>query len=628
MAEKFKILFINISLCASCTFAQSPSIDWQNTIGGSSDDVLNSIQQTSDGGYILGGSSKSIISGDKTETHAGQDYWVIKLNSAGFIEWQNTIGGSSDDYLNCIQQTSDGGYILAGYSNSLISGDKTENSIGGFDYWVVKLNSTGGIVWQNTIGGTLDDYLHSVQQTSDGGYILGGESKSDITGDKTENNFGLTDYWVVKLNSAGNIVWQNDIGSWSDEYLNTIKQTSDGGYIIGGYSNSGIAGDKSEACLGGNDYWVIKLNSLGVIEWQNTIGGNSEDNLFSAEQTLDGGYILGGWSLSGISADKTDAGIGNYDYWVVKLNSTGGIVWQNGIGGTDADYLYSIQQISDGGYFLGGYSRSVISGDKTEAKIGGNDYWILKLNSTGTIIWQNVIGGSSGDLIQSPNTIDETSDGGFIVGGYSSSGISGDKTEVSLGSTDYWVIKLMGDSVLICGVPTGLFSDNITSTSAKVHWSIIPTADSYKVYYRISGTGPWTKKTAVSNNKNLPGLTPFTTYEWKVKSNCGPESSDFSEIQTFITLPMKEGNLINNQLKLIRVYPNPTSGNIVISFENTITRTRAVSITDISGKYYLQTNLLFENGLSKFDISKYPSGIYILQIITDGNEFIQKVVKE
>lgn len=606
-------------------FSQAPNIQWQNTIGGNSDDMLNSAQQTSDGGYILGGTSKSIISGDKTETHSAQDYWVIKLNSFGGIEWQNTIGGSSDDYLNCIQQTTDGGFILAGYSNSSISGDKTENAIGGFDYWVIKLNSTGGIVWQNTIGGTLDDYLHYVEQTSDGGYILGGESKSDITGDKTEDNFGTTDYWVVKINSTGGIVWQNDIGSWSDEYLNTVKQTSDGGYIVAGYTNSGIAGDKTEASLGGTDYWVLKLNSLGVIEWQNTIGGSSEDNLFSAEQTLDGGYILGGWSISGISADKTDPSNGNYDYWVVKLNSTGGIVWQNGIGGTDADYLYSIHQTSDGGYILGGYSRSVISGDKTDAKIGGNDYWIMKLNSTGSIIWQNAIGGASGDIIQSPNTVNETTDGGFIVGGYSSSGISGDKSEVSLGSTDYWVIKLMGDSVLICSVPGGLFSDNITATSAKVHWSTVPTADSYKVYYRISGAGAWTKKTATSNNKNLPGLMPSSTYEWKVKSNCGPESSDFSTIQTFTTLPMKEGFLEED--KLISVYPNPTSGKVLIWFEKTLSTPSNIYITDISGKYYSQIYPLIENEMLQFDISNYPSGIYILKIITDGKEFIQKIVK-
>ena len=623
MKQAFSILCVII--VTSSVFSQAPAIQWQNTIGGNSDDELYSVHQTVDGGYILGGTSKSIISGDKTEGHQAQDYWVVKLNSSGLIEWQNTIGGSSDDYLECVQQTSDGGYILGGYSNSNISGDKTENSVGSFDYWVIKLNSSGSIIWQNTIGGALEDKLHSIQQTSDGGYILGGESKSDITGDKTENNFGSSDYWVIKINSTGGIVWQNDIGSFSDEYLNSVKQTSDGGYILAGYTNSGIAGDKTENSLGGTDYWVVKLNSSGVIEWQNTIGGSSEDNLFSAEQTTDGGYILGGWSYSGISADKTDATNGNYDYWIVKINSLGNIQWQNGIGGSDADYLYSVQQTTDGGYILGGYSRSVISGDKADPKIGGNDYWILKLNSTGTIIWQNAIGGSAGDLIQSPHTLEQTVDGGFVVGGYSSSNISGDKTENSMGSTDYWVVKLIGDSILIYEVPSALFTDNITSTTAKVHWNNVPTADSYKVFYRVTGGGAWTKKTATSNFKNLPGLMPSTTYEWKVRSNCGVESSDFSAIETFTTLPMKEGELNSD---LINIYPNPTNGNLLIDFENNLEGSAIITIINIAGIQILNLNQNISNGILELDFRNNASGIYIIKVNHNGCEYIQKIIKE
>jgi len=220
------------------TQAQAPAIEWQNTIGGSSADQLNSINQTSDGGYILGGRSASGISGDKTEASQGHyDYWVVKINSLGVIEWQNTIGGSGNDELQSISQTSDGGYILGGWSNSGISGDKTEASQGSYDYWVVKLNSLGVIEWQNTIGGSSYDGLYSINQTSDGGYILGGFSESGISGDKTEASQGSWDYWVVKLNSLGVIEWQNTIGGSSYENLRSINQTSDGGYILGGHSD-------------------------------------------------------------------------------------------------------------------------------------------------------------------------------------------------------------------------------------------------------------------------------------------------------------------------------------------------------------------------------------------------------
>jgi hypothetical protein len=228
---------------------------------------------------------------------------VVKLSATGTIEWQNTIGGSSADYLQSIQQTTDGGYILGGYSASGISGDKTEASQG-YDYWVVKLTTTGTIEWQNTIGGNYDDQLQSIQQTIDGGYILGGSSQSGISGDKTEASQGSVDYWVVKLTTTGTIEWQNTIGGSSTDYLQSIKQTTDGGYILGGYSNSDISGDKTEASQGIYDYWVVKLSTTGTIEWQNTIGGYYDDQLQSIQQTTDGGYILGGYSNSDISGDK------------------------------------------------------------------------------------------------------------------------------------------------------------------------------------------------------------------------------------------------------------------------------------------------------------------------------------
>ena len=165
------------------------------------------------------------------------------------------------------------------------------------------------IEWQNTIGGNNNDYLQSIQQTTDGGYILGGFSYSDSSGDKTEALLGNDDYWVVKLNRASDIEWQNTIGGSSYDELYSVRQTSDGGYILGGRSYSGISGDKTEASSGGWDYWAVKLNSTGDIEWQNAIGGSGDDNLWSAEQTTDGGYILGGYSTSGISGDKTEASL-------------------------------------------------------------------------------------------------------------------------------------------------------------------------------------------------------------------------------------------------------------------------------------------------------------------------------
>lgn len=424
-----------------------PNITWQNTIGGISSDNLKYIEPTTDGGYILGGISTSNISGDKNENDFDNippitnDLWIIKLNSSGSIEWQNTIGGNDEDYLTTIRQTSDGGYIVAAQTQSGISGDKTEAAIGLTDFWVLKLNATGSIEWQNTIGGIDHDYLEDIQQTSDGGYICGGWSFSGISGDKTEFNIGSEDYWVVKLNSIGSVIWQNTIGGSSYDQLHSVKQTPDGGYILAGVSGSDAGGDKTEGSHGAADIWVVKLNSTGGIVWQNTIGASSGESIEEISLTTDGGYILGAGSISGVSGDKTEANIGGNDLWVIKLNETGNIIWQNSIGGTDADLLISIKQTIDKGYLIGCETYSDVSGDKCTPITGSRDIWILKLDSIGIIEWQNELGGIEYETISNAQ---ETSDGGYIIGGSSNSDISGNKAEINLGSYDYWVIKLGG----------------------------------------------------------------------------------------------------------------------------------------------------------------------------------------
>lgn len=433
-------------------------IQWQKTIGGSSSDVVQSIQQTSEGGYIIGGYSSSDISGDKAENSTSGlgdwDYWIVKVDSLGSIQWQNTIGGIDYDILSCIQQTNDEGYILGGYSLSDLSGDKTESSIGqSDDYWIVKVDSLGAIQWQNTIGGSLYDQLESIEQTTDGGYILCGYSESYISGDKTENCNGWYDYWIVKIDSLGNIQWQNTIGGDEDDVLTSIQQTTDGGYILGGHSRSNIAGDKTEGCIGGFDYWIVKVDSIGNIQWQNTIGGSGDDYLYSLQQTIDGGYFLGGWSDSDISGNKTENSNGGYDIWIVKVNSIGNIQWQNTIGGSVWDELQSVQQTTDGDYILGGSSESNISGDKTENSNGARDYWIVKVDSLGVIQWQNTIGGMFEERLYS---IYKTTGRGCFLGGSSNSIISGDKSANCYGGDDFWIIKIADQYNLISGK---LFAD-------------------------------------------------------------------------------------------------------------------------------------------------------------------------
>lgn len=429
---------------------QAQEIVWQNTIGGNGGDNPTTAEQTMDGGYIIGGHSNSYISGDKNENSNGlSDYWIVKLDAGGNITWQNTIGGSKDDYLHCTRQTTDGGYILGGQSLSGISGDKTEDSIGYYDFWIIKTDSTGNILWQNTIGGTQQDYLFSIIPTFDNGYLIGGYSESNISGDKNEDSFGTSDYWIVKLNSTGNIEWQRTLGGYEEDYCSSIIQTSDSGYVIAGNSRSGISGNKTVINKGSFDYWLLKIDAAGMVQWQKSIGGSADDVLKSITLAPDQGFVLSGFSGSDSSGDKTENKYGLYDIWVVKTDSTGNILWQKTIGGTDYDHAANAYATADGNYIVGGQSDSYISGNKQEKNVGSKDYWILKLNPSGQILWQNSIGGYYSEYA---NHICQTDDGDHLIVGGSDSWANGDKTEPRFGTSfDFWIVKVSGKSNAITG---------------------------------------------------------------------------------------------------------------------------------------------------------------------------------
>ncbi len=385
------LLFTTIITLISVSFALAqPTIEWQKSFGGSGGEFISnpSLQQTDDGGYIVAGVSDS-NDGDVSGNHGGPDYWVVKLTSIGSIEWQKSLGGSDYDYAKSIQQTNDGGYIVVGqcYSND---GDVSGNH-GGVDFWLVKLTNIGTIEWQKSLGGTDNEVAECIQQTNDGGYIVAGYSASN-NGD-VSGNHGFTDYWVVKLNSIGAIEWQKSLGGTNFDSANSIHQTTDGGYIVAGQARS-INGNVS-GNHGNGDYWVVKLSSLGTIEWQKSLGGSDDDYAKSIQQTIDGGYIVAGYTKS-IDGDVVGSIIeGQDDYWVVKLSSIGTIEWQKLLGGTGSSVI-TIQQINTGGYIVGGSSESnngVVSGNH-----GGVDYWVAKLSSIGTIEWQKSLGGTGNEI--------------------------------------------------------------------------------------------------------------------------------------------------------------------------------------------------------------------------------------
>ncbi len=475
------VLFsLEILLTGIFTFAQVPAIDWQKTLGGNQVDLIYSINQTSDGGFILGCQTSSSQSFDVTQVNNGlADFWILKTNALGTIQWQKCIGGSGAERFGRILQTADSGYIIGGSSNSNISGNKTENCFGFDDFWIVKLDSSGNVLWDKTLGGNGIDTFCSIITTPDNGFLVGGTSYSNLSGNKTENTVGYvtgnggpySDYWVIKLDINGNIQWQNTIGGNEDDRMASMVVTSDGGYFVGGRSTSNATGDKIENSRGLWDYWVLKLDDLGNILWQRTIGGSSEDNLTSTINTNDGGLLVAGNSSSNISGEKTtnayDSSNIYLDYWVLKLSQTGEIMWQKTIGGSNQDGCESIFSDNFGNFIISGYSNSNISFDKTENSRGLYDCWIIKIDSDGNMLWDKTLGGNLNDSVSS--IIYLASDNSLIFGGNSESSITGDKTEISRGLYDCWIVKLQ---------PESLSTSNFISTS----FEVFPNPTSQTVY--------------------------------------------------------------------------------------------------------------------------------------------------
>lgn len=432
-------------LPAFAAFAQAPTVQWDRTLGGTDDDRLNVVQPTADGGYILGGYSASGISGSKTQaSFGGVDYWVVKLDATGAKVWDKTYGGSAEDRLTSLQQTADGGYILGGISSSPISGTKTQAGQGGLDAWVLKIDATGTKVWDRTLGSNTDDRLTTIRQTADGGYIVGAQSGSGSNGDRSTAGQGGLDYWLIKLDATGAKTWDRSLGGTNNDIMNAVTPTTDGGYLLGGFSYSAAGGDKSQGTRGTSDYdfWVIKVNATGTKVWDATLGGTGFDNLTSLVQNADGSYLVGGFSNSPISGEKTQNPRGDYDNWIVKLSATGAKVWDFTFGGDGYDSLNSLVQTADGGYLLGSQSSSGLSGDKTQANYGpagSPDYWVVKTDATGLKQWDASYGGTQDDVLTS---LAQTTDGGYVLGGFSSSGISGTKTQASQGNFDFWVVRL------------------------------------------------------------------------------------------------------------------------------------------------------------------------------------------
>lgn len=414
---------------------QYTDLTWQKCLGGDLDDDANNIQQTSDGGYIVAATTSSTDGDVIGKTKRDCDIWVIKLTYKGSISWQKCLGGSKEDGAYYIQQTSDGGYIVCGYTAST-DGDVTrrpgDTSI--TDAWVVKLTSSGTISWQKCLGGSKSDLANSIQQTRDGGYVIAGRTNSDdgnVTG--LHGSGSLYDYWVVKITSTGDISWQKCLGGSNGDEANSIQQTDDNGYIVSGFTHSidgNVTGSHGESNY---DMWVVKLTDTGNVSWERCLGGTDNDIAHSILQISSGRYVVAGQTAS--TDGDMNGTHGSSDAWVAELTENGNISWQKCLGGSKDDGASCIRKTSDGGYIVGGYSAS--GNHDVTVNNGKDDVWVVKLANNGNISWQKSLGGTENERAFS--TL-QTSDGGYLVGGYTSSSNGDVKSHHDY--EDAWIVKL------------------------------------------------------------------------------------------------------------------------------------------------------------------------------------------
>ena len=444
--------------------AQAPAIQWARCYGGKGSDIAFAITPGANGAYYAIAGSTGSNDGDVTGFHGvptlsggNGDAWIVAIDDTGHIKWEKCYGGSGGDVARCLYNTGDG-YIFAGTTSSN-DGDVSGNH-GTIDGWVVKTDPTGGISWQKCIGGTKGDVINSIKKTTDNGYILAGYTNSndgDVSGLHGSNN----DVWVVKLNSSGSIVWQKCLGGTSSDKAYAIVQTSDGGYILAATSSSND-GDVS-GNHGQGDFWVVKLDDTGHIQWQRSLGGTQQDDAQSIIQTKDGGYMVVGQSSS--NDGDVSGNHGNTDCWVVKLSSTGATSWQKCFGGGLGESFDAVQQTYDSGYVFAGFTYS---GDGDVKGIHGLDqYWVVRANNTGKLIWQKCLGGYSNAAYGVMQSIDS----GYIIAGATASPDDGDvkgihdSITVSPTAGDYWIVKLAKDSI----------TTSISTISLENNVSVYPT---------------------------------------------------------------------------------------------------------------------------------------------------------
>ena len=411
------------------------TIDFAITLGGSLNDSAQSVINTTDDGYAILGFTQSIDGDVSDKQNENFDYWVLKFDAQDQLQWSRTYGGSSDDRGQDIIQTQDGGYAIIG--SSLSNDGDVSNNAGMEDYWLVKLDASGAVSWQKSFGFQGNDSGFSVIQTNDQGYLISGILDVSASGgqgnsSRTSNRHAGGEYWAIRLNASGDMLWSKFFGGSFTDTPEGIVETDDNGFIIVGGSDSFDIDITNN--LGSYDFWIIKISDIGDLLWEKSFGGDEIDQARAIVKSGDGNFVIAGDTRS--NSNDVSNNNGAADLWLIKISPEGELIWERTIGGSSFDVSRSIKRTRDNGFILAGSSRSSDI-DVSENK-GQNDAWVLKVDSNGNLQWERSIGGSNIDFAYG---IAELNDNTIVVVGDTASNDQ-DITE-NKGFTDMLLIKML-----------------------------------------------------------------------------------------------------------------------------------------------------------------------------------------
>jgi hypothetical protein len=505
----------------------------------------------------------------------------LSAQSAPDLTWQLHIGGAADESGKGMDRTADGGYITVGYTTST-NGDAVGNH-GGYDALVVKVDSTGAKQWSRCIGGSDNDYPGDVKQTVDGGYIIVGSTWSndgDVSG-----NHGESDGWLLKLDGTGQLLWQHCYGGSDEEGMASVSLGDDGGYFAVGSSRSND-GDLS-GYHGGNDVWAMHLDPMGALLWSRLLGGSGYEEGNGLASTEGGGCILIGETSS--TDGDVDSLNGGEDVWVVKMDDTGLLEWEETYGGTDLDFGSSIS-LTVTGYVI---TSTTLSDDgDVSGNHGSFDIWLVGVDDVGSLQWQHCYGGSGLDI---PGTLAPMAGAGYVIAGATQS-MDGDVTGYHGGTNDAWVIRVSSVGSLI-------WQSTFGGTGSEGFGKVILDSD---------GSLTCFGSTSSTDGDATGGLGAPDA--WLVK--LGPESIGVDELAL---------------VQELEVFPVPTTGVVQVRGRLPLAGEVRLAVLDAMGRVVVPEQVQHAAaGMRSWsvDLTALDPGAYWLRLVADGHSQLRPLLRQ